>query len=96
MRQPLEVHSIFGFDIIDDDVIEEHFGSDDEISVNRDLGIRGLSNENGKDPQLPHSHGNKAPNHGLIDTWKHLPMKDTLTKANKKDKMDILEDVPKR
>ncbi|KAL4316118.1 hypothetical protein AHAS_Ahas15G0253100 [Arachis hypogaea] len=67
MRQPLEVHSIFGCDIIEDDVIEEHFGSDEEISVNRDFGIRGLSKEKGKDPQLPHSQANKAPNHGSID-----------------------------
>ncbi|XP_072071911.1 uncharacterized protein [Arachis hypogaea] len=33
MRQPLEVHSIFGCDIVEDDVIEEHLRSDDEISV---------------------------------------------------------------
>nr|XP_025661624.1 uncharacterized protein LOC112757233 [Arachis hypogaea] len=96
MRQPLEVHSIFSCDIVEDDVIEEYFESDGEISVNRNLGIRGLSKEKGEDPQLPHSHGNKAPNHGLIGKWKHLPLKNTLTKANKKDKMDIIEDVPKR
>ncbi|KAL4365346.1 hypothetical protein AHAS_Ahas07G0096900 [Arachis hypogaea] len=95
MRQLLEVHSIFGCDIIEDDVVEEHFGSEYETSVNRDLSIRGLSKEKGIDPQLPHSQGNKAPNHGSIDKWKHLPLKNTLTKANKKDKMDVLEDVPK-
>ncbi|XP_025652189.1 uncharacterized protein [Arachis hypogaea] len=67
-----------------------------EISVNRDFELRGLSKENRKDPQLPHSQVSKAPNHGSIDKWKHLPLKNTLTKANKKDKMDVLEDVPKR
>ncbi|KAL4315585.1 hypothetical protein AHAS_Ahas15G0199800 [Arachis hypogaea] len=67
LRQPLEVRSILGCDIVKDDVIEDHFGSDDEIGVNRDLGKRGLSKEKGKDPQLPHSHRNKAPNHGSID-----------------------------
>ncbi|KAL4300479.1 hypothetical protein AHAS_Ahas17G0205000 [Arachis hypogaea] len=96
MRQTLEVHSIFGCDIFEDDVIEEHFGSDDEISVSRNLGRRGVSKEKGKDPRLPYPQGNKAPNHGAIDKWKHLPLKDTLTKANKKDKMDVVEDVPKR
>jgi len=45
MRQPLEVHSTFGCDIVEDDVIEEHFGSDDEISVSKDMGIRGVSDE---------------------------------------------------
>ncbi|XP_016192171.1 uncharacterized protein LOC107633049 [Arachis ipaensis] len=96
MRQPLEVHSIFGCDIAEDDVIEEHFGSDDEIIVNRNLGIRGLSKEKGKDPQLPHSQANKAPNHGSTNKWKHLPLKDILTKSNKKGKIDVLEDIPKR
>ncbi|KAL4329462.1 hypothetical protein AHAS_Ahas13G0302500 [Arachis hypogaea] len=96
MRQPLEVHSIFGCDIVEDDVVEEHFGSDGEINVNRNLGIRGVSKEKGKLPRLPYPQVNKAPNHGAIDKWKHLPLKDTLTKANKKDKMDVLEDVPKR
>ncbi|XP_016185572.1 uncharacterized protein LOC107627233 [Arachis ipaensis] len=96
IRQPLDVHSIFGCDIFKDDVVEEHFGSDDEISVNRDLGIRGLSKEKGIDPRLPYPQGNKAPNHGSIDKSKHPPLKDTLTKANKKDKIDVLEDVPER
>ncbi|KAL4306435.1 hypothetical protein AHAS_Ahas16G0178000 [Arachis hypogaea] len=61
MRQPLEVHSIFGCDIVEHNVVEENFGSDGEISVNRDLGIRGVSKEKGEDPQLPNSQGNKAP-----------------------------------
>ncbi|XP_020967552.1 uncharacterized protein LOC110266851 [Arachis ipaensis] len=95
IRQPLEVHSIFGCDIVEDDVIEEHFGSD-KISFNRGLGTRGVSKEKGKDPRLPYPQVNKAPNHGAIDKWKHLPLKDTLTKANKKDKIDVLEDIPKR
>ncbi|XP_016206400.1 uncharacterized protein LOC107646751 [Arachis ipaensis] len=43
MRQPLEVHSIFSGDIVEDDVIEEYLGSNNEISVSRNLGIRGLS-----------------------------------------------------
>ncbi|XP_016164927.1 uncharacterized protein LOC107607491 [Arachis ipaensis] len=50
MKQPLEVHSIFGCHIFEDDVIEEHLGSNDEISVNRNLGIKGVSKEKGKDP----------------------------------------------
>ncbi|XP_016178352.1 uncharacterized protein LOC107620740 [Arachis ipaensis] len=74
MRQPLEVHSIFGCDIVEDDVIEEQFGSDDEISVSRNLGIRGVSKEKGKDPRLPYPQVNRAPNHGAIDKWKHLPL----------------------
>ncbi|KAL4315884.1 hypothetical protein AHAS_Ahas15G0229700 [Arachis hypogaea] len=56
MRQPLEVHLIFGCDIVEDDVVEEHFRSDGEINVNRNLGIRGVSKENRKDPQLPYPH----------------------------------------
>ncbi|KAL4287400.1 hypothetical protein AHAS_Ahas19G0182400 [Arachis hypogaea] len=50
-----------------DDVIEEQFGSDDEISVSRNLGIRGVSKKKGKDPRLPYPQANKAPNHGSID-----------------------------
>ncbi|KAL4287922.1 hypothetical protein AHAS_Ahas19G0234600 [Arachis hypogaea] len=67
MRQPLEVHSIFGYETIEDDVVEEKIGSDVNISVSRDLGIRGLSKEKGKDPRLPYPQANKAPNHGYFD-----------------------------
>ncbi|KAL4293612.1 hypothetical protein AHAS_Ahas18G0145500 [Arachis hypogaea] len=65
MRQPFEVHSIFGCDSIEDDVIEEHLRSNDEINVIRNLGIRGLSKEKGKDPKHPYPQVNKAPNHAL-------------------------------
>ncbi|KAL4321298.1 hypothetical protein AHAS_Ahas14G0096500 [Arachis hypogaea] len=67
MRQPLEVHSIFVCDIVEDDVVEVHFGSDDEISVIRGSGIREIEKEEENGPQPPFYQGNKAPNHGPID-----------------------------
>ncbi|XP_057761597.1 uncharacterized protein LOC130981870 [Arachis stenosperma] len=96
MRQPLGVHSIFGCDIVKDDIVEEKTGSDDEISVSGDLGVGRLSKEKGKDLQLPYPEADKAPNYGEIDKCEHSPLKDALPKANNKDKMVfLLMDAPK-
>ncbi|XP_025640012.1 uncharacterized protein [Arachis hypogaea] len=96
MRQSLGVHSNFGCDIVEDDIVEEQTGSDDEISVSGDLGVGRLSKEKGKDPQRPYPEADKAPNYGEIDKCEHSPLKDALPKANKKDKtVFLLMDAPK-
>ncbi|QHO52668.1 uncharacterized protein DS421_2g41140 [Arachis hypogaea] len=81
---------------VEDDVAKIHFRSDDEISVIKGLGIREIDKEEENGPQPPCYQGNKALNHGLINKWKHIPLKDALAKGNKESNVDVLEDVPKR
>ncbi|KAL4371717.1 hypothetical protein AHAS_Ahas06G0193700 [Arachis hypogaea] len=86
MKQPLEVYSIFGCDIIEEEVVEVHPEKNEEISVNKSLSMGGIGNEDEGAPPFPtHPEVREST----------LPLKDTQVKHNKELEVFLFRDAPK-
>ncbi|XP_057740555.1 uncharacterized protein LOC130957728 [Arachis stenosperma] len=86
MKQPHEVYSIFGCDLIEEKVIEAHSRKDAEVIVNKSLNIKGLSKEDEEAQPLPTNKKDKE----------HIsPLKEEKAKHTKELEIFLLGDGPR-